>query len=72
MKSIEKIKYWSTLVAIVSIILMAVSVIAAIWTPMPLSDVFARVGASFFVIFLLSLSIQNLAKGYCSDNQSGD
>ncbi|KKN49003.1 hypothetical protein LCGC14_0647120 [marine sediment metagenome] len=70
MKSIEKIKFWSTVVAIVSIILVAVSVIGAIWTPMSLSKVLARVGASFFVIFLLSLSIQNLAKRYCSDNQS--
>lgn len=70
MKSLENLKFWSTIVAIVSIILVAVSVIGAIWTPMPLSDVFVRVGASFFVIFLLSISIQNLAKGYCSDNQS--
>ncbi|EGL53230.1 MULTISPECIES: hypothetical protein [Methylophaga] len=72
MKSLEKLKFWSTVVAIISIILVAVSVIGAVWTAMPLSDVFVRVGASFFVIFLLSLSIQNLAKGLCSENQSDD
>lgn len=68
MKSTEKLKFWSTVVASVSIILVAVSVIGAVWTAMPLSDVFVRVGASFFVIFLLSLFIQNVAKGYCSDD----
>jgi hypothetical protein len=68
MTSAQKFRFWSAISAIVSIVLVAVCVIGAIWASPPVFVILSKIGATFFVIFLLSLFIQNIAKGYCSND----
>ena len=72
MTSVQKIRFWSAISAVVFIILVAGCTIGAIWAPTPLSGTLAKIGASFFIIFLLSLFLQNVAKGYASNDTKSE
>ena len=60
--SVQKVRFWSAISAVVFIVLVAGCIIGAIWAPTPLSGTLAKIGASFFIMFLLSLFFKMLQK----------